>query len=527
MRVTHNMMYSSFIGQMNNTLSTYLDTQYSGSTMKKVNAPSDDPAASAHILNYRASIEETEQFTANVSTALGWLTLSDGVLQEVSDTLTRYTEIAQQAATGTMTEDNRQQISSEANELYMQLINLANQEFDGRFIFAGQNIDEVPYELGLGASSLDPEIADMHFTATGELDYSAAIRFEAPGGTLPPTTGDVNYSYSLDGGDTWVAGVIPNGTSTISLGTAEVEIPAVAPPATIRPYDPALPSTEDNGTSIIIRPAAIYKGYDDSVPPDVTVYGTLEPTVTATPEGLFESNVQVRIDSDVDFSIVPQTVTYSYSEDNGNTWTTKEIETKTPLPPSTANASLRLPIPGGFFDLESTFTAPATSEIEAGTQFAIQPQRADINYESASDSYVMVNNIGKDIFGGLYTPQGTSVEVSAYGGAAENLFETIGKLIGALEVNDQQACGQALEDIKDAKDNLLLSMADIGGRVSRLEATANTLELSILDKTERLSYLEDVDVGQLTMDLSMQKMAYQTVLQSSSMIMNLNLTQYL
>ncbi len=520
-------MYSSFIGQMNNTLSTYLDTQYEGSTMKKVNAPSDDPASAAHILNYRASISETEQFSENVDTALGWLNLSSGVLLEVKDVMNRYVELAQQASTGTMTEENRLQISEEANQLYELLISQANSEFDGRFIYGGQNIDAPPYELGIGAHSEDPELAGMHFTATGEIESSIPIRFTSAG-TIPPTTGDITYTYSLDAGETWLTGTVPNNTNIINLGGAQVEIPATATPAIINPYDPTVAATEENGTSLLVRPAAIYKGYDESVPPDVAVYGDLDPTVETVPQGIFTSNVQVRIDSDVDFTAPPpQMVTYSYSEDNGNTWTTKEIATKVPLAPSTADVLLRLPVPGGFFDLESTFTPPATSGIDAGTQFAIQPQRANLDYETSSDSYVMVNDIGKNIFGGLYTPQGTDVEVSAFDGAAENLFETLGKLIGALEINDQQGCAQALEDLKAAQEVVLLAAADAGGRVNRLEATANTLSISILDKTERVSYLEDVDVGQLTIDLSMQKMAYQTVLQSSSMVMNLNLTQFL
>ncbi len=531
-RVTHGTMYSSFIGQMNGTLASYLDAVYQGSTTKKINKASDDAAGMANILNYRNSIAENTQYQKNVDTALGWLTLADGVLQEVDTVLIRLKELAEQAATGTLTEENRLQIAAEANQLYMQLINLANTEYNDRYIFSGQSIDTMPYELGIGSDCNDSEFDGIHFETTGTIDGSIYMHFTTDG-TIPMQAGDppLEYSYTTDGGTTWTTGTLNFGDDEIDLGTAKISIPAIAPARTVTAYDPDEPVSTSNGTSFTVRPAAIYNGYDNSVPPEQNIYGSFPTGLTGTTNGIFTQNTQIRFDDDIDFSIVPQDIQYSYSTDNGQTWHVQTTTLKAPTDPTdTSDAVLSLPIPGGYYDFSYTAPVPADpngSTLEAGTEITLTPQSGEVNYESAQNSYITVNSIGVDIFGGLYTPQGTDTEVSAFGGSSSNLFETIGAFIGALEINDQDACGQALEDIADAMQTVLLAQADIGARTNRLTYTSSMLEIYSLDMTERMSYIEDVDITALTIQLAMSQTAYQMVLQSTSNIMQLNLAKFL
>ncbi len=531
MRVTHQAMYSTFTNQINNNLSDYLDLNFQASTMKQINAPSDDPAGAAHVLNYRADISTTSQLEDNVSTALGWLNLEDGVLSQVDTTVIRIKELAEQAATGTVSDENRLQISSELNQLMEELVNLANSEFAGSFAFAGQNIDKPPYEMGIGTTTVDPNLEHLHFETTGSIDGSYLLRMTDVGADdTIPSANEMTFQYSDDAGQTWKTGTIPANGDTIEFDSVVMNIPHGAQ---FTAYDPNEPFSENNGTNLIVRPAAIYTGYDDTVPPEVTIYGDDETRYTsqggdieAKPNGHFSQNVQVRLDDDVDLSIVPQDITYSYSTDNGQTWVSKTVESYNPNDAPDDNL-LRLPVPGGFFDLSVDSLTATDTTIDAGTQYTIKPQRTAIDYESSQDSYIKVNSVGKDIFGGLYTPQGSDVQVAAYDGDARNLFEVVGDLIGALETNNQEGCGRALEDLDKSMETLLLAQADIGGRINRLESTQMTLENSKLDQTERLSHIEDADVTELTMQLTMQQMAYQTVLQSSSMIMQMNLMNYM
>ncbi len=63
---------------------------------------------------------------------------------------------------------------------------------------------------------------------------------------------------------------------------------------------------------------------------------------------------------------------------------------------------------------------------------------------------------------------------------------------------------------------------------NRLDMAADVLSFQKIDQQERLSYVEDIDLTELSLTkLTRQQIAYQTVLQSSSMIANMSLANYI
>jgi flagellar hook-associated protein 3 FlgL len=235
----------------------------------------------------------------------------------------------------------------------------------------------------------------------------------------------------------------------------------------------------------------------------------------AVATGTFNRDVAVRIDS---ADPVTGDVRYSYSLDDGANW----------LQGTAPAGSTRLSVPGGFLDL--TAGAPWTE----GDQFIISPRRADINFEIAPGQTITVNMVGKDIFGGLFQqPFGPSngqpvpdnpEPVEPLG---QNLFEVVGKLIAAAEVNSQQGFQEALADLRECEKRVLTKAADVGGRINRLDVAFETLTMRELDETDAMSKIADVDVTTLMTKLAQQQIAYNTVLKSSSMIMQMNLMNFI
>ena len=103
-RVTQKNMYDNMTSQMQKTLAAYMDSNEQGSTQKKINRPSDDPAGTYRVLMTRNDISATTQYQSNVDTATGWLSLADNVLgTQLSNSLTSLKALAEQASTGTYT----------------------------------------------------------------------------------------------------------------------------------------------------------------------------------------------------------------------------------------------------------------------------------------------------------------------------------------------------------------------------------------------------------------------------------------
>ncbi len=136
------------------------------------------------------------------------------------------------------------------------------------------------------------------------------------------------------------------------------------------------------------------------------------------------------------------------------------------------------------------------------------------------DTYIGVNSVGKDIFGGYYDGK-PAIEGNA------NLFEIAGDFIAYCENNNQEGCQKSLAAIETAQQNILSQVARIGGLENRVSLAQDVLSFQKVDQEERLSYTEDIDLTDLLAKLTRQQLTYQTVLQSSSMIMQMSLAKYL
>ncbi|MDK2956753.1 MAG: flagellar hook-associated protein 3 FlgL [Desulfovibrionales bacterium] len=523
MRVTFQQMYSSFYSNMNSALSDLVNLNLQAQTQKKINNPSDDPVGMAHILSYRDELGAIDQYQDNISTATAWLGLSDDTLGSVSDLISSIKELANQAATGTLDADNRAEIASQVRELYAELIALSNTEYDGKSIYAGQQTDGNAYEETLWLTTNDEDLAsDWSFSINGDSDSTILIQFLSNGGATTGTFGtdEIRYRYSTDGGETFKEGVTPAGSTTISLDGVEVEMSAGSTVTATAEDD----TNDSSGTWVWVRPTVKYLGDYDGYN-EVAAIGQTAQALDANALGSFDSNVYVRIDNTTSTA---GAVEYSYSVDGGLTWVSGNVS-------SNANASnVGLSIPGGMLYLSN---AGAPGAISSGDQFIVQPADSDIKLQISDESLITINDIGLDIFGGVYTDAQTGETTVAFGSsselctsessiASENLFEAVGNLIAFLETNNEDGIGQCIDALDDAQNQMLGVAASVGGRENRLTITGSVLETVSLDVDARLSDVEDVDVAELMTDLTQQQLVYQAVLKSSSLIMNLSLLSY-
>ena len=322
------------------------------------------------------------------------------------------------------------------------------------------------------------------------------------------------YEYSNDGGETWITKTLPAGGTELDLDGVVVKVPQ-EPQITVEAYDPDEPVGRENGSMLFIREAAYYKGDDNDPEPKVDSYGSSVIAATSA-QGTFDKDVRIRLDEDA-FANTDGTVQFSYSTDNGSTWQTGTATTHA------GDGKIRFNVPGGYLDV----TPGATGTLMEGQQFVVRPQRANQGLEIAEGEFLTVTNAGKDIFGGLYTPPDGRGPVAAMDGSAKNIFETVSEFLVWAETGVQSGSQEALENLKTASEGLLTSLAAVGGKEQRAELNLNILENSRYDMEDRMSTIEDVDLTELVTKLAQQQMAYQSVLQSSTMIMQLNIMDYL
>ena len=506
-RVTQSRMYDTMTTQMQKNLSAYMESNEQGSTQKKINRPSDDPAGTYRVLTTRDDIEATNQYQSNVDTAKGWLTLTDNVLgTQLSTALTSLKSLAEQASTGTYTAANRQQIAYQTRQIFGEILNLSNTEYEGNSIFGGQRYDRSAFEEGLALTSADTNwdtaIKAGGYTIQGAADSSMMVQFTSTG-TLDG--GPQTFRWSEDGGTTWSTGTTAGRSLSLNGVTVTMKSNLAVTAA-----DVSLGAGSKNGTLVYIRPTAVYQGDDNDPPPTMTVMGGPANLATSA-AGAFGGNVLVRMDNDANLASSGSPVNYSYSTDSGSTWISATSATN-------GTKQLRLLVPSGYVDLDATSVTGNT--VTAGTQILVHPDRADLNLEIMKDSYISVNSVGKDIFGGYY-------EGKPALDSSTNLFDMVGEFISYCENNNQEGCQQTLTKIASVQQNVLTQTARVGGLENRVTTASDILSFQKVDQQDRLSYTEDIDLTELLTKLTRQQLTYQTVLQSSSKIMQMSLSSYL
>jgi flagellar hook-associated protein 3 FlgL len=516
-RVSQQMMFTNFVNNMNTSLTSLMDLNEQASSQRKVNRPSDAPVAASQILQYRTQITAIKQYDRNVDIATGWLKQADSTLLQVSTVLTRCKELAEQTATGTLSQSNREQVGYEIRQLFEQLIVLSNTEYEGKHIFAGHKTDKPAFVESLALSTNDPAMdQNLVYSIEGATSKTIQVQFLTSGAV---GTDQLNYRYSRDMGNTWSTGTLASNANVLDLGGVNVTLSnGTFMRAMLEPDRNDISVYQDgslNGTWLWVRPTALYQGdFEDTI--EVDRFGAND--FTAAAQGFFKQDIMVRIDSN---GTLGEQITYSYSMDRGASWTTG-LQVSNGATPTSAS----LTVPGGFLELD---TAAPGNILASGSQFVIRPQRAQIFLEISPSERLAVNNIGKDVFGGIYKDNACISNCSTAFGVNDprNMFEVVGKLVGYIETNNQSGIQRALEDLNSASEQVLTAAANVGARENRLEVASNMLVDLKLNKEERLSKIEDADVAELMTQLAQQQLIYESVLKSSSMIMRMSLVNYI
>lgn len=493
MRVTNSMIYDSVIRYTNGALENYYRLAEQNSSMRRINRPSDDPNGTGQVLGLRDSLRALTQYQENIGTAQAWLAAADSALQQVGDVVTHILELAEQGATETLTAAQRLLVAQSAREDFAQLLGLANTEYAGQSLFAGQRTDTDAYVMALSADVYGNTLSNAAvLSVNGDAATSLLVEF-TDSGTVGGSA-DIGYRWSADGGETWTEGVLAAGRTTLELGSCTVKLAAGAT---------VTASAEEGGDRMVLRPAAVYQGNANDGAA-VSCLGAAGAEAAAS--GSFSCKVLVRVDQAASAS---GATAYSYSTDNGASWVTG----------NTAE-DLVFEIPGGSLRL----SLASGAGLAAGAQFTVSPYSADIALAVSPTSSVVVNSVGKDVFGGLYQAPGESTATAT---AGANLLESVGRLIGALETNDTDVIGQCLAEIRAALETVEKAAATIGARETRLEFAAEAATTRADNAEAAASSIEDADLTLLMVRLESAKIIYQSVVETSSIIMKLCLINYI
>jgi len=110
-------------------------------TGRRINKASDDAAGLGISNKLGADIRVSAQGQRNANDAVSYLQVADGVMDEVTNLLTRASELAEQAKTGTISDSNRVNIDAEFQNIIKTIGEIGqNTDFNGAAVFTNAAI---------------------------------------------------------------------------------------------------------------------------------------------------------------------------------------------------------------------------------------------------------------------------------------------------------------------------------------------------------------------------------------------------
>lgn len=114
-------------------------------TGRQVNADSDNPAAAAEEVNISSQMNNCDQYSRSMSSIYSELQTTDSSLNSVVTALQAAMSLGTEGANSTLTQQNRNTVAQQINDISQQVFNVANFSYNGVYVFAGTNSSEPPY----------------------------------------------------------------------------------------------------------------------------------------------------------------------------------------------------------------------------------------------------------------------------------------------------------------------------------------------------------------------------------------------
>lgn len=208
MRITQNTLFNNLRNNISNNAARLLNAQETVATQKRFNRLSDNPIDGGRVLDLNGLVSRSTQYLSNIERVNSLATTQDSTLDQVNTLIgNAKTLLLKETNQVTSTSTTREATRIDVAQLTTQLVQAANTEFDGQYIFSGSATDR-PAFTDAQVSTAPAAIAGRAAVATQQvadatkLTYdNYQIQFTAPGqfdvvDTTAGTTVLSNQSYT-------------------------------------------------------------------------------------------------------------------------------------------------------------------------------------------------------------------------------------------------------------------------------------------------------------------------------------------
>lgn len=137
--------YRSLQANLSTTSTTLNQLYIKSSTGEEVAKASDNPSAVGSIVSCRSDLVKGERYVENCKHVQDNLSTSEIYLNSVEELMTRAKEIAVAGANDSLSASDKATYADEVSQLQDELLDLANTQVAGKYLFAGYNDQTLPF----------------------------------------------------------------------------------------------------------------------------------------------------------------------------------------------------------------------------------------------------------------------------------------------------------------------------------------------------------------------------------------------
>jgi len=225
MRISDSVATDTLIGNLRRSFARIDRFQQDLSTGVTIHNASDNPAGASRALLLRSDIRNNEQYQRNIGVALGQMDFVDSTLDNMINTIIDVQSIAVAGASDTVNPGDRAIMAKEVNEILELVTSMSQTKFRGRFIFAGTETLEKPYQDVRDASGTITRVGNAVRSSISFDDTTTAVgtllgQLTPPSGTVTIGGQPVNIDLATDSLDDIKASIDAAGITGV---TATIE----------------------------------------------------------------------------------------------------------------------------------------------------------------------------------------------------------------------------------------------------------------------------------------------------------------
>ncbi len=534
--INNNSMANTAARNLNTAYKQLTESTEKLSSGMRINSAADDAAGLAVREMMRAQVTTLNQGVRNANDAISMIQTADGALSVIDEKLIRMNELAEQAATGTYTDEQRAIIDQEYQTMADEITRISDStDFNGQSLLNGALEDGSTYVDGDGNTQTGSsmtihfgtgndadedkysiEIEDVSSDALGLGSDSLDYKIDENG---MATTQDGNAIYQNEDGDIYIDGTDPTMDSAklAAQGFTQVQLKEkVADPTQEQKAKDDLTALAEAG--VTAAQAAAAGGTTTAVEIDgEAVEASFDATTGELTYGVGAGGDAVEIEADTGHLLIGGNKMYATIDADGTV--SMHEATGTTIPDAgyavsvAADGSLTVNIDG---DDKSLMTSTNT---DGSTNYHIEDESTDIpadatmmnvgkdaveqNFSVAADGSATLDGAAVNINGGNYELAGGTAATFDMGVkvASDDEIASFEKELGKTSeyagssIATQEGAQAALDAIGKAIDMKDKNRANLGAYENRLEATISNLEIQSENLSAAESRISDVDVA--------------------------------